>query len=118
MRGAADFQRGAGPAHHALHRNNAPIQKAIEYYESISSQKYKIYRKRIQSFLSKPCVESLLKGRDGQLSLKKEMAERNRLHAIVNSKQEIARIIEKSEKRADSNKKIVDSEMRNQEKTL
>lgn len=60
----------------------------------------------------------MLKGKDGQLSLKKEMVERNRLHAIVNTKQEIVKIIEKSEKRADSNKKIVENLMRSQEKTL
>lgn len=118
MRGAADFQRQSREAHHPLHSTNAAIQNAIEYYESISSEKYKIYKKRIQSFLSKPCVESMLKGKDGQLSLKKEMVERNRLHAIVNTKQEIVKIIEKSEKRADSNKKIVENLMRNQEQTL
>ena len=56
----------------------------------------------------------MLKGRDGQLSLKKEMVERNRLHAIVNTKHEIVKIIEKSEKRADSNRKIVDNLMKNQ----
>jgi hypothetical protein len=35
------------------------------------------------------------------------MAERNRLHAIVNSKEEIAKIIDKSNKRADSNSKMI-----------
>lgn len=39
--------------------------------------------------------------------MKKEMVERNKQHAIVNTKEEIAKIIDKSNKRADSNQKIV-----------
>jgi hypothetical protein len=39
--------------------------------------------------------------------LKKEMVERSKLHATINSKEEIAKIILKSNTRADKNIKIV-----------
>jgi hypothetical protein len=59
-----------------------------------------------------------LGGKDATLIEKKEMVERSRLHAIVNTKEEIAKIIDKSNKRADSNQKLVAREMRTQQEQL
>jgi hypothetical protein len=61
----------------------------------------------LQTFISKPSIAEKLGGKDGALIMKKEMVERNKQHAIVNTKEEIAKIIDKSNKRADSNQKIV-----------
>lgn len=44
--------------------------------------------------------------------------ERNKLHAIVNTKEEIAKIILKSDSRADRNQKIVEKEMKSQHENL
>lgn len=77
-----------------------------------------IYKKRLQCFLAKPSIESMLVGKDSNLILKKEMVERNRLHATVNTKEEMTKIIQKSDRRADSNKKILDKEIKTQELNL
>jgi hypothetical protein len=42
------------------------------------------------------------------------MAERNKMHAIVNTKEEIVKIIQKSNKRADKSQKIIEKELKNQ----
>lgn len=42
------------------------------------------------------------------------MVERNKMHATVNTKEEIAKIIQKSNKRADSNQKIIEKQIKSQ----
>ncbi len=56
----------------------------------------------------------MLVGKDSNLTLKKEMVERNKLHATVSTKEEMNKIIQRSDKRADSNKKILDKEIKTQ----
>lgn len=69
-------------------------------------------------FLSKHSIQSLLKGQKSHLIAKKEQVERRKHIAILGSKEEAKRIIDKSKQKAEKTKKIIDKEINSQEKTL
>lgn len=72
----------------------------MEYYETQGSAKYKIYKNRMQQFLSKHCIESLLEGKKATFIARKEIIERNKNHAIYSTKDEVQKIIDKSQQKA------------------
>ena len=47
------------------------MKKAVEFYEEVEDDKYKLYRKRMHNFLHKPLIKEILKGRSAQMILKK-----------------------------------------------
>jgi hypothetical protein len=86
LRGSFGLEAAHCRADQAVYGNSVLTQEAIEYYESISSDKYLIYKKRMHSFLSKPLVESALVGKSSDMAQKRENVERSKLHAIVGTK--------------------------------
>lgn len=59
-------------------------------------------------FLSKHSIESLLKGHKGHLVAIKQMVERKTQHAIYTSRDDAQRIIDKSLKKAEKDRKKID----------
>lgn len=57
----------------------------------------------------------MLQGKDSNLITKKELVERSRLEATVNSKEMANRLIEKYEKNTDLNKKMIEKDLKNQQ---
>lgn len=54
----------------------------------------------MQQFLSKHCIESLLEGKKATFIARKEIIERNKNHAIYSTKDEVQKIIDKSQQKA------------------
>ena len=77
-----------------------------------------IYQKRMRIFLSKHSIESLMNGEKREMIAKRQMVERKKQHANYGAKMEALKIIDISEKKAEKRKKIIDSQLDNQEKTL
>jgi len=55
-------------------------------------------------FLSKESIESLMKGHKSHLIVQKERVERKRQQAMLGSKEEAKRIIDRSLKKAENNR--------------
>lgn len=92
--------------------------QAVEFYEANGSEKYQVYRRRMQSFLSRPCVDDILQGKSGRMVVQREKVERHKLHAALSSKEEAQRIMEKSERRADSHRQMVREAIDSQQQQL
>jgi hypothetical protein len=60
--------------HHSLHSTPSATQQAVEYYESNSDPRYRIYQKRLEHFLKKQNIDDILRGKSGQLVSKKDTA--------------------------------------------
>lgn len=60
--------------HYSLHSTHSAIQKAVEYYESNSDPRYRVYQKRLEHFLKKQNIDEILRGKSGQLVSKKDTA--------------------------------------------
>jgi pyruvate/2-oxoacid:ferredoxin oxidoreductase beta subunit len=73
-------------SHYALHGIYSTIQQAVEYYESNSDPRYRIYQKRLEHFLKKQNIDDILRGKSGQLVSKKDTAEKKITHARTKSK--------------------------------
>lgn len=69
-------------------------------------------------FLSKPSVESALVGKSSDMALKRENVERSKMHAIIGTKEEISKIIQKSDKKVDKNRRLLESHIQNQQESL
>lgn len=65
----------------------------MEYYQSRSNEKYKLYHKRMELFLKKKAVDDILRGKSGELVSKRESAEKTIIHARNKSKSEVDKII-------------------------
>jgi len=72
----------------------------------------------MQTFLSRPTVDDILNGKLGSLVIKKDLVQKNKLQASISSKEEVNRIIEKSQKNVESHKKIIDKAIKNQQINL
>lgn len=72
----------------------------------------------MQTFLSRPTVDDILNGKLGSLVIKKDIVQKNKIHASISSKEEVNRIIEKSQKNAQSHKRIIEKAIKNQQQNL
>lgn len=115
MRWLAHLPKTHHLPHQSLHGKQLTIQDSIEYYEEQDRRKAAIYKKRLQNFLSKNSVSSVLQGKDSNLISKRELVERSRIEAKVNSKEMANRLIEKYEKNTDHNKKMIERDLKNQQ---
>lgn len=77
-----------------------------------------IYQKRMHHFLSKDSIASLMKGQKGHLMVVREMVDRKTQHAMYTSKEDAQRIIDKSLKKAEKDRKRIDKELTDQQKKL
>jgi len=65
-------------------------------------------------FLSKHSIDSLLKGHKGHLIAKREMVERKKQHAVYGTKEEVQRIIDRSEKKVQNHNVLLKKEINGQ----
>lgn len=72
----------------------------------------------MQQFLSKHCIESLLDGKKATFIARKENIERNKNHMIFSTKDQVQKIIDKSQQKAESRRKIIYQQMNNQNEKL
>jgi hypothetical protein len=101
--------------HQPLHGTDAPTQDAIEHYEERCPYKAKIYKRRLQTFLLRPAVASVLQGNNSCLILRREDMEQGRRQATVNSQEMANRLMEKCDKQASCNRKAVERQLRVQQ---
>jgi hypothetical protein len=72
----------------------------------------------MHAFLLNPLIQSILNDKSAQFSLRKESIRRVSAEATFSSKEEVKQLIEKSERRAESNRKSLNSWIGCQEQTL
>jgi uncharacterized protein (DUF2344 family) len=77
-----------------------------------------MYKRRLQALLTRTAVASVLQGRDSHLILRREVVERTRMQAQVNSQEMVNRLMEKCEKRMASNIKLVEKDLKGQQENL
>lgn len=73
-----------------------------------------MYKRRLQLFLTKAAVASVLQGRDSHHILRREVVERTRMQAQVNSQEMVNRLMEKCEKRVANNFRMVEQDIKGQ----
>ena len=90
----------------------------MEYYQSRSDEKYKVYHVRMEQFLKKSAVDDILRGKSGELVTKREDAEKRLTHARTKSKSEVTKIISQTERRVSKQSQIVAKDLHLQEQRL